>query len=493
MTKKAVRPSTSKPTKLNLLQKGRTKVLSQEEFFELHNSEKKKRKNRKSTIPNSVAKFDPINKKFSLRSGNKMTVVEKSANGVNIYEENLKDRAFPEDMEGIGSIKMENKEKKEKKEKKHKKHKKEKKIIKRQKSLETLIEEYKIKASKKDERERAHFKNGSEGIFLRVYCLNKVLDWVGFGFYHWSIQIYGQEYYYGGHDSEITGIVETGIGKSTSLYLKEILLVGFTYYDADDVDLILDEFGKFWYGCLYDPFRHNCNDFARAVIHHLAHEEGECEFPEYVNRFSKFSSILRVWFEPLKNLFGDIVNAPEPSEDGEEAKDPKNNDIEHGYTEEANKLEKDDFFDDILSTALKQAENSNSYYITGFYDNARNSNLLVLDKIKEYSNDISEIRDLRLQSMFNLVNWCQKLNRIDEMLEYCNNCVIFDRLNPKYYLKRGLALANYQNNYIAALEDLNNAYELDNTNPVIIDEIKKIKEKLEITSGEHALLVQEES
>mmetsp|Transcript_28631 Transcript_28631/g.25342 ORF Transcript_28631/g.25342 Transcript_28631/m.25342 type:complete len:80 (+) Transcript_28631:937-1176(+) len=79
------------------------------------------------------------------------------------------------------------------------------------------------------------------------------------------------------------------------------------------------------------------------------------------------------------------------------------------------------------------------------------------------------------------------------MLEYCNNCVIFDRLNPKYYLKRGLALANYQNNYIAALEDLNNAYELDNTNPVIIDEIKKIKEKLEITSGEHALLVQEES
>lgn len=168
------------------------------------------------------------------------------------------------------------------------------------KTIEKLVEEFKRKSTKEDDRERAHFKNGAEGIFLRVYCLNRFLDWIGFGLYHTSIQVYGQEYYYGGHDSEITGIVETDIGKSTTLHLKETLLVGYTYYDADDVDIILDEFGKFWQGCLYDPFRHNCNDFSKAVIQHLAHEEGIFEYPEYVNRFSKFSSVLRVWFQPLK-------------------------------------------------------------------------------------------------------------------------------------------------------------------------------------------------
>jgi len=144
--------------------------------------------------------------------------------------------------------KKDKKDKKEKKKRKDKKDKKHKRKIPKEKSINELVDEFKVKAYKEDVRERAHFKNGGEGIFLRVYCLNRFLDWVGFGLYHTSIQIYGQEYYYGGHDSEITGIVETDIGKSTTLHLKEILLVGYTHYDADDVDLILDEFGRFWQG-----------------------------------------------------------------------------------------------------------------------------------------------------------------------------------------------------------------------------------------------------
>ena len=67
--------------------------------------------------------------------------------------------------------------------------------------------------------------NGGEGVFLRVYDLlpiNRVFEWAGVGFYHTSIQIYDHEYYYGGHDSDITGIVETEIGKSSTLHLKEI-------------------------------------------------------------------------------------------------------------------------------------------------------------------------------------------------------------------------------------------------------------------------------
>jgi tetratricopeptide (TPR) repeat protein len=258
------------------------------------------------------------------------------------------------------------------------------------------------------------------------------------------------------------------------------LLVGYTYYDADDVDLILDEFGKFWQGCLYDPFRHNCNDFSKAVIQHLCHEEGMYEFPEYVNRFSKFSSVLRVWFQPLKNLFGDIVNAP----DGDaEVEGEGEGDIEEGkyadYAEEQ-KAEKDEHFDKIIIEAKKDAENSNSYYITGFYENAMNTNLLVLRRIKFYANNISEIKDLRLATLFNLAMCCQKLNQIKDMVDYCTMCIRTDPNNPKYFLKRGLAYAYHQKDYNLALVDLEKARSLDPNDPVIIDELKKVKEKIEI-------------
>lgn len=65
------------------------------------------------------------------------------------------------------------------------------------------------------------------------------------------------------------------------------------------------------------------------------------------------------------------------------------------------------------------------------------------------------------------------------MIEYCNLCIRSDPNNPKYYLKRGLAFAYHQNNYRAALADLNQAHDLDPNDPVISDEIKKVREKLE--------------
>ena len=114
---KIVRPSTSKPSKLNLLKKGRTKVLSQEEYFELQHSEKKRKRGRKSTIPNQVAKFDPVSQKFTIKSGNKITVVEKVGNGVNIYED---DQVMGHQMEAeipperLGTFKTEKVEKKDK-------------------------------------------------------------------------------------------------------------------------------------------------------------------------------------------------------------------------------------------------------------------------------------------------------------------------------------------------------------------------------------------
>ena len=88
---------------------------------------------------------------------------------------------------------------------------------------------------------------------------------------------------------------------------------------------------------LYDPFNHNWNDFSLAVIQHFCHSEGIYEFPSYINRFSKLSSVLRVWFKPLKSLFGDVVNAPDPSK--------SNVDLEVGKENTYLVVEKDQNYD----------------------------------------------------------------------------------------------------------------------------------------------------
>ena len=66
-----------------------------------------------------------------------------------------------------------------------------------------------------------------------------------------------------------------------------------------------------------------------------------------------------------------------------------------------------------------------------------------------------------------------------EMIEHCTSCIERDPQNPKYYLKRGLAMAYHKNSYKQAQEDLQRAHDLDNKDPVIINELKTITEKIE--------------
>jgi hypothetical protein len=36
-------------------------------------------------------------------------------------------------------------------------------------------------------------------------------------------------------------------------------------------------------------------------------DKEEYYYPEYVNRFGKLGSLLRMWFKPLQAIFGDII------------------------------------------------------------------------------------------------------------------------------------------------------------------------------------------
>ena len=129
----------------------------------------------------------------------------------------------------------------------------------------------------------------------------------GFGLYHTSVGIYDLEVSYGGHDEDTSGIVVVDKGNNAGLELKESLAVGITYYSADEIDEIIDNFGEFWHGRDYDPFSKNCNTFTEHMIKSICEKE-QFYVPSYVNRFTKLGSVLRMWFKPLQELVGDIVN-----------------------------------------------------------------------------------------------------------------------------------------------------------------------------------------
>lgn len=112
-----------------------------------------------------------------------------------------------------------------------------------------------------------------------------MLEWLGFGFYHTSIELYNHEFAYGGHDYDFSGIVcvesadeKDGDGKGQSaasggLELKEKIPIGITFYSMDEIDDIVIYFGNFWHGQDYDPFSKNCNDFAQLFISHICDKE----------------------------------------------------------------------------------------------------------------------------------------------------------------------------------------------------------------------------
>ena len=147
-------------------------------------------------------------------------------------------------------------------------------------------------------------------MYLNIYNvtgLNKLLELVGFGLYHTSVGLYDLEFSYGGHELAQPGTVVVDKGNTAGLELKESIPVGVTYYSSDEINDIVDYFGEYWHGVDYDPFSKNCNNFTEQLIRHICDKE-LYYVPTYVNRFTKLGSVLRMWFKPLQELVGDIVN-----------------------------------------------------------------------------------------------------------------------------------------------------------------------------------------
>jgi len=140
-------------------------------------------------------------------------------------------------------------------------------------------------------------------VFLNIYHitkLNYLLQFLGIGLYHTSLEINEKEYSYGSTDNETLGIYVNTKKDNKYLLLKEKLYLGNTLYSEKAInDLIFLE-ELIWTGNSYDPFFKNCNHFTKYFSNKILNDN--VDYPEYVNRIIEYGMFLHCFYQPIKNL-----------------------------------------------------------------------------------------------------------------------------------------------------------------------------------------------
>ncbi len=299
-------------------------------------------------------------------------------------------------------------------------------------------------------------------INLNVYSVgrwNCVLNFLGIGIFHTGVQIYDTEYWYGGHDLNSSGVVRSRPGE-LELRLEERVLVGYTAMSRDEVGKEVEFLDGLWLGSEYEPFSHNCNDFAKELIWRIGKSD---YFPKYINRFAQMKPFLKMWYAPLKLLVGDLVKVR-----GDASSTLHIRRAEGLYRTHAIRNEPD---------FLSVKEEADSYYMVNAYENA----LVGFAHCVEAREHCSE--DYVLQHVFIAAANCSfKLGRYEEMADYATLCINTYTGFVAGYVKRAAArrmLKDYDESYA----DLRRAHELAPEDLLIQEELKRFSKSALIKIG----------
>lgn len=161
---------------------------------------------------------------------------------------------------------------------------------------------------------KALVRDGSP-VYLNVYHLspvNYVIQILGCGFFHTTIEVNDIEYSFGGTNKEGSGIFYNKFGEgSEKIKLKEKIYLGNTLYDDHLIEEMLKLYIPYWLGTSYDPFMKNCNHFTYFLGSKLLNTQALANYPIYINRISEYATCLNLFYSPLKRIYGKIAYQPD--------------------------------------------------------------------------------------------------------------------------------------------------------------------------------------
>lgn len=152
-------------------------------------------------------------------------------------------------------------------------------------------------------------------VFLNVYHLtpaNYVIQLIGFGFFHTTVEVKDTEYSFGATQTNISGIFYNKVGEgpkgitlkgNISLLITEIekKYLGNTIYNERTIHSLLQLYLPYWQGNSYDPFMKNCNHFTKFFATKLLKSQ-RLNYPQYVNRIISYGIWLNAFYSPIKRL-----------------------------------------------------------------------------------------------------------------------------------------------------------------------------------------------
>jgi len=148
-------------------------------------------------------------------------------------------------------------------------------------------------------------------VYLNIYHLssiNYIIQIIGLGFFHSTLEINNIEYSYSATDDEEVGIFKNRfIDEPKNIILKEKIYLGNTLFNDEQINEVLMLNIPYWLGKSYDPFLKNCNHFTYFFARLLLNEIDLLNYPTYINRFTDYGIYFNAFYSPIKRLYKNIL------------------------------------------------------------------------------------------------------------------------------------------------------------------------------------------
>lgn len=138
--------------------------------------------------------------------------------------------------------------------------------------------------------------------------VNSHLYRLGLGLFHTGVEVFGEEYAFGGHYDDLTGIFTNPPRKADGVVYRATIRLGATALTKSDVQGLVDALGGArgtWRGNAYSLVGRNCNHFSEELVKALMVPK---PFPAWVNRIAGIATrISCVLPEAVEKPLGEMV------------------------------------------------------------------------------------------------------------------------------------------------------------------------------------------
>eukprot|EP00927_Polykrikos_kofoidii_P026103 TRINITY_DN23308_c0_g1_i3.p1 TRINITY_DN23308_c0_g1~~TRINITY_DN23308_c0_g1_i3.p1 ORF type:complete len:253 (-),score=36.72 TRINITY_DN23308_c0_g1_i3:17-694(-) len=143
-------------------------------------------------------------------------------------------------------------------------------------------------------------------VILRVYDVggskevsvaNRILKKVGTGAFHAGVEVYGDEFSYGGSDYPGSGIFCVEPASCEAHLYREAIPMGETTLSPEQVQMLVNQMGNEWQGLDYDLLRHNCCFFSNDFCERL----GVGPIPSWVRNLAGAGATLEDGFNAVES------------------------------------------------------------------------------------------------------------------------------------------------------------------------------------------------